>query len=211
MTTETTAPSSGRFTFLILLLILAGVIALIVIDGNSKRAMAPSLFLEKNYPPMTYADDDVVLVQMGAVSIVARVVASENARMQGLSGTEQLLPHEGLFFAFPHSNSQGIWMKDMKYPLDIIWLDDTFRIVHIAAMVAPETYPEVFMSPEPARYVLEVSAGIVEQGGVHIGDRVVITDNPTSFDLFDAEQEANDSVKRVEDASTEGMEEGDHE
>ncbi len=190
MSTEATSSRSTTLTFLIGLLILAGIVGLVIIDGNSKRAMAPVLTTQD---PVPYGDNDVLSIELGEeVSIIVRVVASDQARIQGLSGTESLAQQEGLFFVFPTSDTHGIWMKDMNYAIDIIWLDDEFRVVHIAPDVAPETYPDVFRPEEPARYVLEVVAGVAARAELAVGDVVQITENATAFDYYDADATVRD-------------------
>ena len=48
--------------------------------------------------------------------------------------------------------------RTMKFAIDVIWIDAKGTIVDIKHHVTPESYPEVFTSKEPARYILEVSA-----------------------------------------------------
>jgi uncharacterized membrane protein (UPF0127 family) len=83
---------------------------------------------------------------------------TDATREKGLSGTPLLAPNTGMFFIFQKPDNYGFWMKDMAYPLDIVWLDSDFHIVHIAENVKPETYPEVFYASTHAMYVLELNA-----------------------------------------------------
>ena len=81
------------------------------------------------------------------------------AQRQGLSGRSHLPVGHGLLFIFDKEGRHGIWMKDMLFPIDIVWLDGNGREVHQEKEVRPDTYPEVFTPPVPARYVLELNAG----------------------------------------------------
>lgn len=99
-------------------------------------------------------------------------VASE--RSQGLSGRSALANDEGMLFVFPESGRFGFWMKDMEFSIDIIWIDEDKRIVHIEENVSPSTYPEAFYSSTNARYVLEVYTGQAAAQGLGLGDEVVI-------------------------------------
>jgi uncharacterized membrane protein (UPF0127 family) len=81
---------------------------------------------------------------------------------RGLGGRSHLDQDQAMIFLFEQAGSHGFWMKDMHFPIDIIWLDDKKSIVHIEKSVSPDSYPTVFSSPTPARYVIEVAAGTSE-------------------------------------------------
>jgi uncharacterized membrane protein (UPF0127 family) len=69
-----------------------------------------------------------------------------------------------MWFIFPEDKVWKIWMKDMKMPIDIVWLDRDKKVVHIEENVEPDTEPhDVYQPPVPARYVLEMSAGSVQK------------------------------------------------
>lgn len=91
---------------------------------------------------------------------------------KGLSGRDGLGTDEGMFFIFKKPSNYGFWMKDMKFPIDIIWIGQDFRIVHIEKSVFPNTYPKVFYPNAPSQYVLEVSAGQSEALNLKNGDLV---------------------------------------
>jgi len=96
---------------------------------------------------------------------------------RGLSGVSSLSPSSGMFFIFQTSAKYSFWMKDMKFPIDIIWIDDSLHVVFIKESVSPETYPDTFAPPSSARYVLEVSAGEVGKNKIKVGDSVTFTKN----------------------------------
>jgi uncharacterized membrane protein (UPF0127 family) len=102
-------------------------------------------------------------------------VADEPAEWrQGLSGTRSLADQTGMLFIFAESDIYGMWMKDMNYALDIIWIDEDFTVVHIEENITPDTYPATFASPVPARFVLEVPAFTVESFKLGVGQQANI-------------------------------------
>jgi hypothetical protein len=103
-------------------------------------------------------------------------------RIKGLSGTPFLPDNVVKLFAFGVAGEHSIWMKDMNYPIDIMWTTADGTIVHIEENVAPESFPESFASPEPAWFVIEASAGFVASNSVAIGDDVVL---PTKGEVKD--------------------------
>ena len=91
-------------------------------------------------------------------------------RVQGLSGRIAIEENKGLFFVFDESDFHSIWMKEMFFPIDIIWIDESLHIVDIKKNALPESYPEVFRPKDRARYVLEVNAGFADEFDLRIND-----------------------------------------
>ena len=81
-------------------------------------------------------------------------------RTKGLSGLASIPADYGMFFIFDRSDYQGIWMKDMLFPIDIIWIDENYKIVHIEKNISPNTFPKIFTSPVKAKFVLELNANM---------------------------------------------------
>jgi uncharacterized membrane protein (UPF0127 family) len=92
----------------------------------------------------------------------------------GLSGHAPLAEDEGMLFIFDEASVYPFWMKDMLFPIDIIWIDANSRISYIESAVTPDTYPKVFAPDAPALYTLEVKSGTAERLGFKIGDAVRI-------------------------------------
>lgn len=112
-----------------------------------------------------------------SVDILVRVADTEQEREIGLSGISKMNQNEGMLFIFPQMGIYPFWMKDMQFPLDIIWIDDEMRIIDIHENIYPESYPKTFISRSPARYVLEMNAGSVLQNGFSLGQIVIIKNN----------------------------------
>jgi len=98
-------------------------------------------------------------ITVGGIPFSIEVVDTETTRMRGLSGREWLAENEGMLFVFQEPDFYGFWMKDMRFPIDIIWLDEDFGVIDIIESVSPETFPTIFYPPKPVRFVLEISAG----------------------------------------------------
>ncbi len=91
-------------------------------------------------------------------------------KMRGLSGRTELSENHGMLFVYNRPGRYGFWMKDMHFPIDIIWLSESFTIVDITPSISPDSFPKVFRPKEPAQYVLEVNAGFAERHRLSIGD-----------------------------------------
>lgn len=111
---------------------------------------------------------------IGDTPVKASVADTLSSRMKGLSGTPFMPDDVVKLFAFGVPGPQSIWMKDMNYSIDVIWVAKEGEIVHIAEDVSPETYPKSFSSPIPAWFVIETNAGFVSKNSIVLGDEVVI-------------------------------------
>jgi uncharacterized membrane protein (UPF0127 family) len=83
---------------------------------------------------------------------------------------------QGMLFVFAKDGTYSFWMKDMRFSIDIVWLDAAGRIVFAAEDVAPQSYPAIITPRTKARYVLEVSAGYMRAHGISVGDTVTFTE-----------------------------------
>ena len=111
-------------------------------------------------------------VQVGGKTVRVTVADTPETRQKGLGGRNSLAPDEGMLFIFPQDGEYGFWMKDMKFPIDILWLSSARRVVYMAQSVSPDTYPQTFTPTMPARYVLELPAGYAKAYTVDVGDEV---------------------------------------
>lgn len=111
-------------------------------------------------------------VQLKGETIRVTVADTEQSRERGLGGRESLSPDEGMLFIFPEDGIYPFWMKDMRFPIDILWLSDTGAVVYMAEGVSPNTYPKDFVPEKPSRYVFELPAGWVREHNVQLGDIV---------------------------------------
>lgn len=89
----------------------------------------------------------------------AEVVDTDEAREKGLSGRDGLDKNRAMLFVFDAVEKHGFWMKDMKFAIDIVWLDENKKIVSVKENAEPASYPDTFYPSEPAKYVIEVMAG----------------------------------------------------
>lgn len=99
------------------------------------------------------------------------VLREKDELRRGLSGTDSLPEGKAMVFVFPSDDKWGIWMKDMKYPIDIVWLNNDREVVHLVNDAQPSSYPETTFKPDTnARYVIELPSGTIERIGISIGD-----------------------------------------
>lgn len=116
------------------------------------------------------------IVNVNGSNLVAAVADTPFERQKGLSGKHIINDKSGMFFVFEEADTHGFWMKDMSFPIDILWMNEMHEIVHIEENVSPDSYPVVLTPPVPAKYVLEVNAGWAERNNVKLGDTIYVTE-----------------------------------
>lgn len=96
---------------------------------------------------------------------------------KGLGKRDSIEPYDGMIFTFGLLARHAIVMRDMRFPIDIVWLKDG-EVVDMAQAVQTEDVPEENLTRYYPRVVadmvIEFPAGRAAQLGLKIGDRVAI-------------------------------------
>lgn len=106
--------------------------------------------------------------------ITAELAVTDEERQLGLMHRKTINPDQGMLLVFEQENYYSIWMKNMKFSLDLLWLDREKRIVHIERNIPPckkDPCPS-YSSRFPAQYVLEIKAGAVDEHTLKMYDRI---------------------------------------
>lgn len=123
----------------------------------------------------TFNFNEVNYVYFGDTKVRVELAIEEESQARGLSGRESLAEDEGMLFVFAKPDKYFFWMKDMKFAIDMIWLDKYGKIIYIKRDARPETYPETFGIAEDAKFVLEVASGFSDKHKLKVGDGAVFT------------------------------------
>lgn len=115
-------------------------------------------------------------IRVGGQPIAVDVADTPLTRMVGLSGRDTI-GADGMLFLFASPGSYGFWMKGMRFPIDIAWIQDD-RVVGVEERVPASAgwriMPRFYYPPEPVSAVLELSAGDVKKRGITVGTDVVL-------------------------------------
>ena len=123
-----------------------------------------------------------VKVHIADHPLTVEIVNTPESVTQGLSGRDSI-GSDGMLFLFPQSDQWNFWMKDMKFDLDMIWLQDG-RVVDITKAVSaprvttPDEKLPTYSPRVPANMVLEISSGNSEQWDIKIGDLLLLDTSP---------------------------------
>lgn len=115
----------------------------------------------------------IALVRIGALEVQAEVPEGDEF-FRGLGGRDSLSSSHGMLFVFSSSGQHAIWMKGVLIPIDVIWISADGRVVDVRTAQpepgVPDEQLKRYHPGEPARYVLEVQAGLAAEKGVAVGD-----------------------------------------
>ncbi len=108
--------------------------------------------------------------------LIVDIADTPKKRTIGLSGRDSLQDNEGIILVFDSLDFHSVWMKDMFFPIDVVWFDEKWKVVDIEKDIRPESFPMGFHPRKPAQYILEISAGSIERIGISIGDNAVLSE-----------------------------------
>ena len=137
---------------------------------------------EKDSEKESIETDPIVFKKEGELSIskpsgeVYRELDIEIAdndfeRQTGLMYRESMADNQAMLFIFPNAAPRAFYMKNTIIPLDIIYFGSDSTAVSFQENAKPMDVTPL-PSGEPAQFVLEVNAGLVEEWGIEIGDRI---------------------------------------
>lgn len=170
----------------VLLAILLAIFAFIFLSGHPNNAANTN-------NPVSATDSAKILgscgkYQKGTVKINNKIINvdisdTECKRVLGLSGRNPLTDDTGMIFIFDVPGNYLFWMKDMNFPLDMIWIGADFHIVGTERNIPPDTYDaanpmksEFFGQNYIAKYVLELPAGYCDKNDLKIGDKIYLSE-----------------------------------
>jgi len=113
---------------------------------------------------MPVRDGDTFKLLLSSTGKIVKVecVVTPQKIAQGLSGRKSLKKGTGMLFIFNEIQRQNMWMPDMKFPLDVIWLDETLSVIHISYGLQPcvdrRTCPST-NSVYACKYAIEMNEG----------------------------------------------------
>lgn len=111
-------------------------------------------------------------------AFIVSVAKTPQEKEVGLSNRASLASGSGMLFQFDGPGFYSFWMKNMKFPIDMIFIKDK-KVVTVLKNLQPppsETNtPAVYSSDEPSDAVLEINAGSAEKYKIKKGDEVKLS------------------------------------
>jgi uncharacterized membrane protein (UPF0127 family) len=128
-------------------------------------------------PSPSPTPETVPLTMPSGKVFTVELMRTEEQVHKGLMGRKSLPRDRGLLFIFETSEFHTFWMKNCKFPIDMIWLDENGRVVHVEENVPPckEEPCPTYAPMRRARYVVEINAGQARQEQALVGATLVFT------------------------------------
>ena len=178
---------SGIWWQLALLVFMVGLAAVCTTSGSpatpeatGEPAETPTNMATGLAAPPTEEPPAGPMVRIGETTFTVEVAEKLEARTRGLSGRASLPPGGGMLFIFEDTRIHTFWMKDMMFPLDLVWIGEQCTVENITPNVPPPAPEQAdsdlprFRSPQPVRYVLEINAGEAA-ANIQVGDPVAFS------------------------------------
>jgi len=127
---------------------------------------APITFTKEGNLEIYRADTDSLLIQLDI-----EIAETEYETQTGLMYRNSMEDGQGMLFIFPDMAYHSFYMKNTKFPLDIIYIDEQLKVASIIKNAQPLNESSL-PSQVPVKYVLEVKGGLSDVWGINTGDRI---------------------------------------
>ena len=146
--------------------------AAIIVGAIGMLSIPTDVKLESvEFPQGTIKLDDQILV--------VKIADNDSLRVRGLMFQNELPFDQGMLFVFDQPGTHSMWMLNVQFSLDIIWFDENLHVTAIEKNVPPclttievVTCRENGVSGDNAKYVLEVTAGFVDEFNITENSRL---------------------------------------
>ena len=118
-------------------------------------------------------DETIILVSFPNGRVLEAEVADTPEKLLfGLAFRETLPAGSGMLYIFESTGQNHIWTKEYRFPIDMLWIDESHHIVGLKENVVPcreDDCPKYSSSPEAVRYAIQTEAGFIKREGVTVG------------------------------------------
>ncbi len=135
--------------------------------------MSVSMFLVQRDDAKT-----IIVAFPNGTEIEAEVADTPEKLLFGMAFQETLPPNGGMIYIFESTGSHRVTTKEYRFPIDMIWVDESRHIVSITENVPPcrqETCPWHGSTSSAVRYLIQAAAGFAKQAGLEVGGELKYT------------------------------------
>ena len=110
--------------------------------------------------------DKTIKIGIGKRRFTAIMADSVLKRMLGLMFRDSLEKDTVMFFDFKEIAKHGIWMLNMRFPIDTIWVSEKLGIVDLINDISEASGMRVYRPAKDARYLIEANAGFINKNKI---------------------------------------------
>ena len=117
----------------------------------------------------------IVVTFPSGAAVEAEVADTPEKLLFGLAFRDGLPANGGMLYIFDENGSHPIRTKEYRFPIDVIWVDESHHVVYVVEHAEPcmkDPCPPYGPSPVSARYVIQTESGFIKRTGVIIGDEL---------------------------------------
>jgi uncharacterized membrane protein (UPF0127 family) len=148
---------------------IAGIYLFMMGNSSATQTGSHNLLDGISIPTNRYLKADVTV---NGYKLIVDLALTQDQQTKGLAVKNHMNESEGMLFVFQQPSMPSFWMKDMKFPIDIIWLGANRSVVYIAPNLEPCPSQSDCPGYVPSRdslYVLETTAGFSHRHNVKVG------------------------------------------
>lgn len=122
---------------------------------------------------------DVRHVKIKDQTLVTYLPQTSLASQTGLAAFDNFSDDRAMLFRMPTKTRPSLWMKNMKFDIDMVWLGPDDQVVHITQNVSHKDQTTVYRAPREsnAKCVVELNAGASQRLKLKLGDKLEFTDS----------------------------------
>ena len=122
--------------------------------------------------------ENILVTFPNGTQLEGEVANTPEKLLFGLAFRETFPPGSALLMIFDESGPHRVWTKEYRFPVDMIWVDESKHIVHMMEGLTPcerDPCPRHGPPPSDARYIIQTRAGFVKDAGVTLGMELKFT------------------------------------
>jgi uncharacterized membrane protein (UPF0127 family) len=120
----------------------------------------------------------IIVTFPNGTEIEAEVADTPEKLLFGLAFQEALPSNGGMIYIFEATGPHRVTTKEYRFPVDMIWVDESRHIVSMAENIPPcrqETCPWHGSLSETVRYLIQTQAGFIQRQGLAVGEELKYT------------------------------------
>ena len=154
-------------------------------DGGQKRKRIVTLglmavfLMSASFFLIDRKEETIIVVTFpNGREVEMEVADTPEKLLVGLAFRETLPANSGMLYIFESTGQNHVWTKEYRFPVDVMWVDESHHIVGLKENVAPcqeADCPRYSSSPEAVRYAIQTEAGFIKQEGITVGQELKYT------------------------------------
>jgi len=102
---------------------------------------------------------------------INKIFKTPHEIINGLMFVTHLKKDAGALFCMPENKIHKFWMKNTYVSLDVIFMDENFKVVGFSEKTSPLNLSLIYVM-HPSKFIIEINSGFVKKNNLRVGDSV---------------------------------------